>query len=157
MLTQAILEAVKARLQAQITDMRRENIYITSDENYIPAEVSPPCIGIRENGVEWAYVPNDRSGRKRGKYNLIIVVYSGLIRDETGIIGDESVGETGVLGTCSDVIDALDAYLPADGCTESVTNGVNPADTFDDGDGNRLVRQRINHEIASIETRPSKI
>ena len=156
MLAQAILEAVKSRMQAEIADVRQENIYITSDENYIPDAVSPPCIGIRENGVSWSYVPNDRGGRMRGEYSLMIVVYSDLIRDEMAVTGDESINEKGVLETCKNVVSALDGYCPVDGCIDSVITNITPAESFDDGTNIRLCRQKVMQEITALETRPSK-
>jgi len=151
MLTKNILITIQARLRGTITGVDSENIYITPDINYIPIHVTLPCIGIKDGGITWNVKLSDTNGKKTSIYKITIGVYSDLIRDENASMGDDSLGELGTLETCKNIIDAIDNLIP-DGCYESYTTSVSPTETFD-GEGDRIHRQQISHELLALEFR----
>jgi len=103
-----LLNAIKAQLQDDLSYIRDADIYVTPHENYIPNQVRPPCVGLKDGPVTRTMM--DRGGSWETRLEVKIVCYVQLAKDEASVMGDTGTGKKGVL----DIIDDINASLDND-------------------------------------------
>jgi len=103
-----LLEAVQAELQTELDYVRDRDVFVTEDENIVPAKAKFPAIGIKDGRVTRRKLPGS---------SLIItltvriIVWVQLTKDQATILGDAGTGKKGVLDIAEDIDTALDANL----------------------------------------------
>ena len=103
-----LLLAIQTQLQTDLTNIRDGDIFITLHENYIPAHVRPPCIGIKDGDIIRIELAG---GMWEVTMEVMIIPYVQLAKDEASIIGDSSTGKKGVLDVVDDIHVSLDENL----------------------------------------------
>lgn len=112
-----LLNAIKARLQDQITYIRSGDIYITPHENFIPSHVRFPCIGIKDGDISRS---QGIGGSIEYTMDVSIIVYVQLTKNaEASVMGDIYTDTRGVLDISLDIHEAMyDVLLGVTGYEE---------------------------------------
>jgi hypothetical protein len=103
-----LLTAIQTQLRTDLTYIRDSDIYIAPHENYIPGQVRPPCVGIKDGAIVRKELV---SSMLEVTLNVTIVIMVQLAKDEASIIGDAATGKKGVLEIADDIHTALDENL----------------------------------------------
>ena len=103
----AILSAVKSRLRSEISYARNDDVYITEDERMVRTQGDYPAIGIKDSTI--TYLTEDKIFTST--FLVSITGYIRLYKPESGIMGDDSTGNKGILDLLSDIKTALHDYL----------------------------------------------
>lgn len=102
---QALLLAVKAALQAGISEVRDGDVFITPSENFIPAGVkSALAIGVKDGPVTRRDLT---CGLVEKTMQVRVAAFVRLQKPEAAVIGDNSTSSLGVLAA----INAIEALL----------------------------------------------
>lgn len=110
-----LLLAVQARLQSQITYIRKGDIFITPDHLILPPGVVFPCIGIKDGVME--YIQETLPENDDRTFMVRIAAYQNL----TGPLGELVVGKAGhdkfvgVVTLVESIAAALKDYRDIDG------------------------------------------
>jgi len=106
-----ILKAVQAELRNRIGYVRSGDIFITADEDYMPNDVSFPCIGIKDGQTEKDF---GMGGCADMKIQVLVMPVVNLLKREAALVGDGV--KKGLLDICSDITEILqDNLLGIDG------------------------------------------
>ena len=103
----ALLQAVKAELQAGMTGLRTIDIFITPHTNLIPAGTQFPAIGIKDGSIKRAELMGGDSLDKEIK--VILIPYVKVYPGEKSIIGSGVF--KGILDVVEDIHEILDDNL----------------------------------------------
>ena len=100
----ALLSAIKAQLQTDLTYVRDSDIYITEDERLVPSSIRFPAVAIKDGAVNYSVATQSQ---ETGELNIKIIAYVQLQKPEASIMGDASTSKKGVLDMIADVITSL--------------------------------------------------
>ena len=104
-----LLTAIKTQLQTKLTYVRNGDIFVTPAENYLPAHVKFPCVGIKDGAIEREIV--EFSGVTEERLRVLLAAFVQIVKEEDSLIG---VGATkGLLDMVDDIRTALDDNLLA--------------------------------------------
>ena len=103
-----LLTAIQTHLRTSMTYMRDKDIYITPHENYIPAGVRFPCVGIKDGDIDGT---DCMGGGKESRMKVTIVPFVQLAKAEATIMGDAATGKKGILDVSDDIMGALNKNL----------------------------------------------
>ena len=104
-----LLTAIKTQLQTKLTYVRNGDIFVTPAENYLPAHVKFPCVGIKDGAIEREIV--EFSGVTEERLRVLLAVFVRVLKEEDSIIG--SAADKGILDMTDDIRTALDDNLLA--------------------------------------------
>ena len=96
----ALLTAIQTQLRTDLTTIRDSDIYIAPHENYIPNQVRPPCVGIKDGRIVRKELTG---GMMEVTLDVTIAIFVHLAKDEASIMGDTATGKKGVLEIGEDV------------------------------------------------------
>ena len=148
----ALLTAIQTQLRTSLTYIRDSDIYITPHENYIPGQVRPPCVGIKDGVIDRRELAG---GMMEYILNVAIVIMVQLSKDDANIVGDTAAGKKGVLQIADDVHAALDEnLLNITGMQEAVSNPTEAGSELFGDEKEALQRKVINYQYVKEETRP---
>ena len=99
----ALLTAIKARLQDSLSGVRDRDVFITEDENLIPAGLKFPAVGIKDGPVARKRAAGDLWERTS---QVSIIPWVRLTKEEAAIMG--GAGSPGVLDLTSSIRAVLD-------------------------------------------------
>ncbi|MFA5719055.1 MAG: hypothetical protein WC952_15205 [Desulfobulbaceae bacterium] len=102
---EALLDAIKTKLQGSLEYVRDVDVYITEDLGMIRASGGYPAVGIKDGGTDYTVEAGDQRGEE---LTVQIGCYVKLHKPEASIMGDESANEPGLLKMAKDIIAALD-------------------------------------------------
>lgn len=146
----ALLQAVQTQLRADLTYIRDGDIFITPHENYIPRNVRPPCVGVKDGRIARMELP---SGMWAVKAQVVLAVYVMLAKDEASVIGDAASGRKGILEIADDIHASLDEnLLSISGVISAFSPAESPSTLF--GTGPYLQQKLITYEYEMEEARP---
>lgn len=100
----ALLNAIKAQLQTDLTYIRDSDIFITEDELAIPQSVCFPAVGIKDGAITYVVETQDQD---LDTLFVKVIPYVQLQKPEASIMGDSSTGKKGVLDITADAIASL--------------------------------------------------
>lgn len=101
-----LLTAIKAQLQTALAGVRDRDVFITEDENLVPAKVKFPAVGIKDGTVTRKRVSTDLWERT----SLVsIIPWVKLTKEEAAVMG--SAGSPGVLDLAAAIRATLDDNL----------------------------------------------
>jgi hypothetical protein len=103
-----LLVNIRGILADSIPDVRDSDIYIAVDHNVIPPGVKFPCIGLKDGEEEHTF----GASCVEREMTVDVIVYSGLSKSESNIIGDESIAQKGVLELADTLEDVLLGQIP---------------------------------------------
>lgn len=98
-----LIKAIQTQLRADIDYVRDPDVYITPDVDYLPENVRPPCIGIKDGDISRK---EEFGGKMTYKMAVTIVACVSLTKEEAAIIGDSS--REGVITLSNDIQASLD-------------------------------------------------
>ena len=103
-----LIEAIRTQLRADMTDVRDSDVYVTPSEDFVPANVRPPCIGIKDGRIS----REEKFGDQMGTWlRVTIVACVALTKEEAAIMGDDSGSRVGILDLADDIHESLDDNL----------------------------------------------
>ncbi len=147
----ALLTAIQTQLQTDLTYIRDSDIYIAPHENYIPSQVRPPCVGIKDGRIDRKELA---SGMLEVTLNVTIVIMVQLAKDEASIMGDTATSKKGVLEISDDIQEALDEnLLDIDGMQEAYSPSEEGSVLFGD-EKEALQRKLITYQYIREGLRP---
>ena len=101
-----LLQKIKDELISQgVNGVRKGNIYITPDPNFIPQGVSMPCINIKDGKIKREY------GASNSKNLTMYVRLTTLIKltaKEAALVGSDKSGRQGILDINMQLITLLE-------------------------------------------------
>jgi len=147
-----LLTAIQTQLRTDLTYIRDSDIYIAPHENYIPSQVRPPCVGIKDGIITRRELA---AGMMEYTLNVTIVIMVQLAKDEANIIGDTATGKKGVIEIADGVHASLDEnLLGITGMQEAVSDPTESGSELFGDEKEVLQRKRINYQYVKEEERP---
>ena len=145
-----LLTAIQTQLRTDLTYIRDDDIYITPHENYIPAQVRFPCVGIKDGAV--ARTELTRGEAVESDRAVSIIAYVNLAKPEAAVMGDTATGKKGVLDIINDIHDSLHANkLSLTGMSHAFCPGETGSELF--GDENEYIQKKaVRYEYTQEET-----
>jgi len=135
----ALLTAIKARLQQDLSYVRASDVFITEDEHMIPEAVKFPAIGIKDGVIVRRELAG---GMLEITLNVNVVIWVKLLKDEATIMGDAATGKKGVLEIEDDIHEALDEnLLDITGMQEAFSPEPSASELF--GDETEAVQRKV--------------
>ena len=148
----ALLTAIQTQLRTDLTYIRDSDIYITPHENYIPGQVRPPCVGIKDGAIVRKELA---AGMMEYTLNVTIIVFVQLHKSEAAIMGDAATGKNGVLEIADDIHASLDEnLLGITGMQEAVSDPVEAGSELFGNEEEGLQRKVIKFQYVKEEERP---
>ncbi len=95
-----LILATQAQLQADLSYVRDRDVFITEDEDLIPAQVKFPAVGIKDGSEKYDI---ETGNQESGELYLDIIAYVRLSKPGAAIMGDASTGKKGVLDIVKDI------------------------------------------------------
>jgi len=147
----ALLTAIQTQLRTDLTTIRDSDIYIAPHENYIPNQVRPPCVGIKDGRIVRKELAG---GMMEVTLDVTIAIFVHLAKDEASIMGDTATGKKGVLEIGEDVHTSLDeSLLGITGMQEAFSPSESGSELFGD-EKETLQRKLITYQYVMEEERP---
>lgn len=147
----ALLTAIQTQLRTDLTYIRDSDIYIAPHENYIPGQVRPPCVGIKDGAIVRKELV---SSMLEVTLNVTIIIMVQLAKDEASIMGDTASSKKGVLDIAEDVHAALDEnFLDITGMQEAYSPAEEGSVMFGD-EKEALQRKLITYQYIREGLRP---
>lgn len=149
----ALLTAIKTQLQTDLSYVRTSDVFITEDENLIPAAVKFPAVGIKDGPVVRTEMIG---GMMEYRMAVKIVALVQLTKPEAAIMGDTSTGKKGILDMEKDIHESLDEnLLSIEGMTAAVA-AANQGESEVFGDEVEVMQRKvIVYEYVKETERPS--
>ena len=148
----ALLTAIQTQLKTDLTYIRDSDIYITPHENYIPNQVRPPCVGIKDGAIIRRELAG---GMMEYILNVAISVFVQLHKSEAAVIGDAASGKKGVLEIADDIHASLDEnLLDITGMQEAVSDPTEAGSELFGNEEEGLQRKVIKFQYVKEEERP---
>lgn len=124
-----ILTGIKAALQGGLSYVRAADVYISPHEQFVPAAVRQPCIGIKDGRVSRAEL---MAGCLEIAFDVHVCCFVEILKDERSIIGDGASSGIGILEMASDVHGILHGnLLGVSGVTSAFCAGETESRMFD--------------------------
>jgi len=147
-----LLTAIQTQLRTEKTYIRDSDIYITPHENYIPSQVRPPCVGIKDGAIARRELAG---GMMEYTLNVTIIVFVQLHKSAAAIMGDAAAGKKGVLEIADDIHVSLDEnLLDITGMQEAVSGATEAGSELFGDEKEALQRKMINYQYVKEEERP---
>ena len=147
-----LLTAIQTQLRTDLTTIRDADIYITPHENYIPNQVRPPCVGIKDGTIVRRELAG---GMMEYILNVAISVFVQLHKSEAAVIGDAASGKKGVLEIADDIHASLDEnLLDITGMQEAVSDPTEAGSELFGNEEEGLQRKVIKFQYVKEEERP---
>jgi len=147
-----LLTAIQTQLRTEKTYIRDSDIYITPHENYIPSQVRPPCVGIKDGAIARRELAG---GMMEYTLNVTIIVFVQLHKSAAAIMGDAAAGKKGVLEIADDIHASLDEnLLGITGMLEAVSDPVEAGSELFGNEEDGLQRKVIKFQYVKEEERP---
>jgi hypothetical protein len=146
-----LLEKIQGQMRSDLSYIRPKNIYITPHVNFIPANVRPPCIGIKDGAITRTELPGEMW---EVTMHVTLAVYVQLRKDEASIMGDQATANKGVLEIAEDIHESLDENLVG---ISGMQSAFSPSETESEMFGDEtdaLQRKLITYEYVKEEERP---
>jgi len=134
-----LLTNIQAALREKLPYIRPADIYITPHENFIPAGVQFPAVGIKDGNIKSeVLMGGDLSDRSKA---VRLIPYVKMFDGEKSVIGHGA--DKGILEVAEDIKDALkDNFLGISGMEDVTCTDEKASESFGEpGDG--LVRKII--------------
>ena len=147
-----LLTAIQTQLRTDLTYIRDSDIYIAPHENYIPSQVRPPCVGIKDGLIVRKELA---CSMLEITLNVTIIIMVQLAKDEANIIGDAAASKKGVLEIADNVHASLDEnLLGITGMHEAVSAPTEPGSELFGDEKEALQRKLITYQYVMEEERP---
>ncbi len=139
-----LLQNMEAALR-QIPGMTSRKVFITPHENFIPAGVRPPCIGLTDGGVKRVELAGEEL-----EETLLVTCVAMVPADGEGAV----VGDKGVIALVKKIDRILDENLLAMAGMESAWSPASGASQlFATGNKQWLVKKSITYEYQRTRQR----
>ena len=100
----ALLTAIKAQLQKDLTYIRDRDIFVIEHETLLPEAVKFPAVGLKDGAITY----NRRTkSQEDDQLHIKIIGYTQLDKPEAAIMGDAATGKKGALDLIADIKDSL--------------------------------------------------
>ena len=99
-----LIRASKIALQNELGYVRSRDIYVTEDIRLIRNAGDYPAIGIKDGRTDFATLASDQGEEAM---HITFVAYVQLYKPESGIMGEVSTDQKGVLDVAQDIIATL--------------------------------------------------
>ena len=149
----ALLTAIKAQLQTDLTYVRDQDVVVVEDDYLIPKAVKSPAVGLKDGPVIRKEL---LSGMMEYTMTVKIILYVQLLKDEAVIMGDGSL--KGILDMEADVHESLDEnLLGITGMQSALALPNQPESELfgDEESGRAWQRKVVSYEYIKEEERPS--
>jgi hypothetical protein len=103
-----LLTAIKSQLQTDLTYVRDSDIFVTENENLIPAQVRFPAVGLKDGPVLRVEMAG---GMMEYQMTVKIIALVQLVKPEAAIMGDTATDSKGILDMEDDIDSSLDENL----------------------------------------------
>ena len=147
-----LLTAIKTQLQADLTYARDSDVFVTEDENLIPAQAKFPAVGLKDGPVTHRELAG---GMIELKMVVKVIVYVQLSKPEAAMMGDAATGQKGVLDMEADVHTSLDENLfGITGMQAAVRTPVSPESELFGDENEAVQRKALTYEYTKEIARP---
>jgi len=155
--TKTLLTTIQTDLQAAtgLSYVADESIFITPDEDYIPAELTFPAIALKDGPETFDRDPvGFPSERWQMGYNQIhAIAYVALSEGDTPVIGGTAPEYHGILDLCAAIDTALEAAWSAISGVEDFRIVDSPESQIIGGNGGvLLLKKRRTYEYSCVPT-----
>ena len=148
-----LLTAIKSQLQADLGYVRAPDVFITEDENLIPAAIKFPAVGIKDGPVQRIEMIG---GMIEYLMTVKIVALVQLTKPEAAIMGDSVTHKKGILDMEKDIHESLDENLLSITGMTSAVAAANQAESEVFGDEVEVIQRKIiTYEYVKETERPS--
>lgn len=97
-----LLTEIQSKLQIDISDIRKQDIYITPAIFWVPDQIKIPCIGIKDGHIKRKDLAG---GMQEVTLNVHIIILISIFKGEAAIIGTNS--RKGILRHAKDIEESL--------------------------------------------------
>ena len=147
-----LLTAIQTQLRTDLTYIRDSDIYITPHENYIPSQVRPPCVGIKDGTTGRRELAG---GMMEYTLGVMIIVFVDLLKAEAAIMGDTATGKKGVLEIADGIHASLDEnLLDISGMQEATSDPTEAGSELFGNEEDGLQKKLIKFQYVKEEERP---
>ena len=148
-----LLTAIKSQLQADLGYVRAPDVFITEDENLIPAAIKFPAVGIKDGPAQRIEMIG---GMMEYLMTVKIVALVQLTKPEAAIMGDSVTHKKGILDMEKDIHESLDENLLSITGMTSAVAAANQAESEVFGDEVEVIQRKIiGYEYVKETERPS--
>ena len=149
-----LLTAIKSQLQADLGYVRAPDVFITEDENLIPAAIKFPAVGIKDGPAQRIEMIG---GMMEYLMTVKIVALVQLTKPEAAIMGDSVTGRKGILDMEADIHESLDENLLSITGMTSAVAAANQSESEVFGDEVEVIQRKIiGYEYVKETERPSQ-
>lgn len=153
--TKTLLTTIQTDLQAAagLSYVADESIFITPDEDFIPAELSLPAIALKDGPETFDRDPVGFPAERwqMSNHQIHAIAYVSLTAGDSPVIGDDADGIYGILDLCTAIDAALEAAWAAISGVEDFRIVDSPESQIIGGNGGvLLLKKRRTYEYICV-------